>query len=311
MDGDVFVKTLAGLFPIVATPFDREENVDDASLKRLVSRLIANGSDGLVLLANASEGYTLSEEERRQIVGTVIDHVGERVPVVMTFHAYSVKEAARHARFAQASGASAVMCMPPFFGQWRADVAGIKEYFSRLSDSSDLPIILQDHPLAGIELRGDQLAEILDAAPGVRYLKVEIPNAARKIRAIGELIGFERVGVFGGLGGILFPWELDSGATGTMPSSCYPELFSEVWRRHQAGDRQGAAELHSRFLELLDFELHSGGRLVIKEVLHRRGWIDHPTVRSPAGAAWDEDAKQHLDELLQRYWDQSADSLRM
>ncbi len=307
----MYVTRLAGLFPIVATPFDTDENVDVPSLMRLVRRLVEYGSNGLVLLANASEGYTLDDDERKAIVGTVLDEVGAQVPIVVTFHAYSVKQAEGHARAAEAAGAAAVMCMPPFFGQWRADPAAITEYFGRLSEATRLPIILQDHPLAGIELRVDQLAELLEAAPGVRYLKVEIPNASRKIRVIGERIGFERVGVFGGLGGILFPWELTSGAIGTMPSSCYPELFAEVWRRHQAGDLQRAAEVHARFLELLDFELHSGGRMVIKEVLHRRGWIDHATVRSPAGSAWDAEAREYLGGLLERYWDQGIDRLRL
>jgi dihydrodipicolinate synthase/N-acetylneuraminate lyase len=91
-----------------------------------------------------------------------------------------------------------------------------------------------------------------------------------------------------------------------MPSSCYPDVLTLVWSHYWDSDRDGAIALHSRYLPLLDFELHCGGRQVIKEVLRRRGWIDRPAVRSPRGAAWDADAMNYLDTLYTQFADELA-----
>jgi dihydrodipicolinate synthase/N-acetylneuraminate lyase len=199
----------AGVYPIVATPFDDQENVDFASLERLVEKLLAAGSTGLVLLANASEGYALTEAEKDAIVTATIDQVQRRVPVVVTVNEFSVRAAVTRAQRAAASGADAIMCMPPFFGGWKADQAGIKEFFVAMGDGVGLPLILQDHPLSGIDLNVNFLYDLLEKVPAIRYIKTEVPNAPRKVRAILSSIGPARVDVFGGMSGVLFPAELE------------------------------------------------------------------------------------------------------
>ena len=75
---------LHGYVPILATPFDAGQDVDVASLRRLIDHLVDCGTDGLVTLANASEGYLLSAEERRQVADAVLERVAGRVPVVVS-----------------------------------------------------------------------------------------------------------------------------------------------------------------------------------------------------------------------------------
>ena len=147
---------LRGYVPILATPFDAEQEVDLESLRRLVDHLVACGTDGLVTLANASEGYLLSADERRRVAEIVLDRVAGRVPVVVSITTFAAKVAADEARWAEGAGAAAVLSMPPFYGQWRTDRAGMREFFATVADRSSLPIVLQDHALSGYTLTTEE-----------------------------------------------------------------------------------------------------------------------------------------------------------
>ena len=71
-----------GLFPVVPTTFTESGELDLASQKRCVDFMIAAGSDGLAILANFSEQFLLSDEEREILTRAILEHVAGRVPVI-------------------------------------------------------------------------------------------------------------------------------------------------------------------------------------------------------------------------------------
>ena len=108
------------------------------------------------------------------------------------------------------------------------------------------------------------------------------------------------VTVLGGLGGMYLLDELRRGASGTMTGFAYPEVLVRIWKAWEAGDRAQAAEVYERHLPLLVFEGQPGlGLAIRKEVLRRRGLIEHATVRHP-GPHLDAGILADLDEVLSR-----------
>jgi 4-hydroxy-tetrahydrodipicolinate synthase len=292
--------TLRGYVPILATPFDADEEVDEPSLRRLIDHLVAREADGLVTLANASEGYLLSGDERRRVADVVLDQVAGRVPVVVSITTFSAKVAADEARRAEKAGAAAVLSMPPFYGQWRTDRPGMREFFATVADRTTLPIVLQDHALSGYTLTADDLVALAEAVPRVAYFKIEYTNTPLKTRRLIEGLGDRLAGVFGGWSGILLLEELASGACGTMPACYLPRVFTRVLKLHQMGEAGAARQLFRRYLPLLNFELYLGGRDLVKEILFRQGLITSPATRKPGAAAWPRMVSL-LDTLLAEY----------
>ena len=103
-------------------------------------------------------------------------------------------------------------------------------HYHRIADAVDLPIVVQDYPKAsGVDMPATFIARLAESIPKVRYLKLEDPPTPPKISAIRELIG-ERLGIFGGLGGVFLLDELMRGSMGAMtgfsiprgPSECVP-----------------------------------------------------------------------------------------
>src|SRR5918998_1128368 len=125
-----------GVFPIVPTTFTQAGDLDLPSQLRCVDFMIDAGSDGLCILANFSEQFLLSDEERDAVMTTVLEHVAGRVPIIVTTSHFSTEICAERSRRAQEAGAAMVMIMPPFFGATlRVSEPGIYAFFRQVSEA--------------------------------------------------------------------------------------------------------------------------------------------------------------------------------
>lgn len=294
-------KPLRGVYPILTTVFDDVGEFDEEGQRHAIEFLLDARVDGLVTCANASEGYALSDAERERVIQVVIDQVRGRVPVIVGVSHPSTKVAIEKSRAAERAEAQGILSLPPFYGAWAADATGIFNYFASLGASTDLPVIVQDHPLSGIPLSVGLMARIAGELENVRYFKIEVPRAPLKMAELLTLAGERVLGIFGGMSGITFFEELERGACGTMPSSAFPDVFANVYRAYCEGHRDLARERFEHYLPLIRFELHLGGRNFQKELLNLGGIIRSAQVREPAPPSWDESTRREMIEMVQRY----------
>src|ERR1700759_4307735 len=85
---------LTGVVPVVASMFHDDQSVDLGGTARVVDYLIDAGVDGLCLLANYSEQFSLTDAERDTIARTLLERVAGRLPVIVTTSHYSARGAA-------------------------------------------------------------------------------------------------------------------------------------------------------------------------------------------------------------------------
>ena len=143
-----------GVFPVAPTVFDDAGRLDLDGQKRAIDFMIDAGSNGICILANFSEQFVLTDDERTAVQKTVLDHVAGRVPVIVTTTHFSTHICAERSRAAQDAGAAMVMIMPPYHGATiRVGERGIHEFYSRVSDAIDIPIMIQDAPVAARRCR--------------------------------------------------------------------------------------------------------------------------------------------------------------
>src|ERR1700761_2304692 len=98
-----------GVFPVVPTIFTETGELDLDGQKRCLDFMIDSGADGLAILANFSEQFSLGDDERERLTGLILDHVAGRVPVIVTTTHYSARICAERSRRAQHQGAAMVM----------------------------------------------------------------------------------------------------------------------------------------------------------------------------------------------------------
>ena len=192
-----------GVFPVVPTTFMENGELDLDSQRRCLDFMIDAGSNGLCILANFSEQFVLTDHEREVLTDLVLTHVAGRVPVIVTTSHFSTRVCAERSRRAQAAGAATVMVMPPYHGATiRAPEAAIYEFFSRVSAAIDIPIMIQDAPVSGTPLSAAFLVRMAKEIPNVCYFKIEVAQAATKLRQMIELGGMAIEG----------PWDGEEGS---------------------------------------------------------------------------------------------------
>ncbi len=279
------VKAIRGVMPIAPTPFRDNGDLDLEGQRRVLDCMIDQGVDGICILANYSEQFLLSDEERNVLLDLALAHVAGRVPVIVTCSHFSTRIAAERARRAAAAGADMLMLMPPYHGALlRADEAGTFAHFAGVAEAAALPIMVQDAPLSGVTLSVPFLARLARELPQVAYFKIEVPGTAAKLRALIATGGEAIVGPFDGEEAITLLADLDAGATGTMPSALLPDLIAPVLAEHAAGRRQEAAAAYARILPLINYENRQCGLRATKAVMAAGGVIASEAVRHPLEA---------------------------
>ena len=275
-------KPFAGIFPIAPTPFTDAGEIDLEGQRRVLDCIVDQGVDGICVLANYSEQFLLTDAERDTLVELCLAHVAGRVPVIVTCSHFSTRIAAERARKAASAGAAMLMLMPPYHGAGlRTDETGMLEHFARVGDATRLPIMIQDAPLSGVTLSVPFLVRLAREVPVVRYLKVEVPGAAAKLRGLVEAGGDLIAGPFDGEESITLMADLDAGATGTMPSALLPDLIKPVLDHHRAGRRHEAAAAYAHILPLINFENRQCGLRATKTVMMEGRVIKSDAVRHP------------------------------
>lgn len=273
---------LTGILPVAPTPFHADGSIDPDGMCRVLDCMIDQGVDAICILANYSEQFLLSDEERATLTKVSLDHVKGRVPVIVTISHFATDIVVRRATEAQALGASMLMMMPPYHGVGLAPAEqGVFEHFAAVSDAISIPIMVQDAPLSGVTLPVPLLVRMAKEIENVSYFKMETPFAADKLAALIEQGGDHIVGPFDGEEAVTLLADLDAGCTGTMTSALQPEKIRPIVTEYRAGNLDAALDQWKLCLPLINHENRQCGLRAAKTVMMEGGVIGSDYVRHP------------------------------
>jgi 4-hydroxy-tetrahydrodipicolinate synthase len=287
---------LSGVCTITLTPFTEEGEVDLEGIDSLARLYLDSGVHGLTILGIMGEAHKLSDAERSIVMQRYLEAAGDHVPVVVGCSAAATKVTIEWAREAEEIGAAAVMVAPPNNVR---NLDLVFEHYRRVAEAVSLPVVVQDEPVnTGVVMPAAFIARVVNEIEGCQYVKLEEAPTTIKITSLLEKIE-DRVGIFGGLGGMYFYEELSRGAVGIMTGFAYQEILVRTYELFSKGKKREAREHFFRYLPLIRFEaqLGVGGVSIRKEVFKLRGAISSSHVRFPAPAL-DEETLRELEELV-------------
>lgn len=182
--------TLRGYFTALYTPYVDGE-IDAVGLRANVERTLAlPGVGGLSLNTLHQEFWTFTLDERQRLVGTAIDAVDGRCPIVVGCSDPSARVAAGLARHAERAGADLVMVWPPYYGPRTPD--GVRAYYEEVAASSDIGMLVYSTTLSelGYYLAPDEVAGLLHIPNvcGVQNTTLNIAQYAAMLRTVGNEI---------------------------------------------------------------------------------------------------------------------------
>jgi len=294
------MSAITGVMPVAPTIFADDEELDLDGQRRVLDYLVDGKSDAVCILANYSEQFSLTDEEREQVLRTTMEHLDGRLRVCVTTSHFSSRIARERSLRAQELGAEMVMLMPPFFGAtMKVDDEAVLEYFKRVADGLDVDIMIQDAPMSTTPLSVGLLTRIAKEVPNVNYAKIEMPQAAEKLRALGTSAGSSLPGLFDGEEAITLIPDLEAGARGTMSSCMVPDQLGQIVRDFLAGERDKAITAWENLLPFIHFENRQCGLRATKVLMKEGNIIASDRTRQPVGEL-QPDTRAQLVEMAKR-----------
>ena len=288
------MKQLAGVFNVISTPIDSNDEIDQKTLKKEIDWLIKCGSNGAVL-AMVSEVLRFSASERRKQWQLSLEYLSDRIPLVVSVGAESAAIAVGLAKDAQKDGATAVMATPP--SAFVASADEVKSYYQRIIEAVDITVIVQDASnYLGAPIELDTYVELIDKYGDERVqFKPEAKPVKERLEQLNK-ISNNRARVFEGQGGIDLLDTHPLGVKGTMPGAEVPWAIVGLWNALENKDLITAQAIHTPLAKLISYQTTLDAYVAVeKYLLVKQGVFINTNQRGPVGFKLDEQTKNKID----------------
>lgn len=267
-----------GVLPAMTTAFNADLSVDHAFLARHAAWLVDNGCAGLVALGSLGESATLRFSEKVDILRTLVQAVGARVPVVAGIASLSTAEAVELARAAEEVGCSGLMVLPPYV--YTSEWAEMRAHVEAVIRATGLSCMLYNNPVAyKTDFLPEQVAELASANPNLHAIK-ESSTDARRVTAIRAICG-DRLTLCVGVDDVIVEG-VEAGAIGWIAGlvNAFPRESVALYDYAMRGEKKKAFELYKWFLPLLRMDTVPKFVQLIKLVQQEVG-MGNERVRGP------------------------------
>ena len=182
-----------GSYTVTITPFTEDGSaVDVAAWKRFLDWQLEVGVPGIIILGTTGEFLTVSDDERRLLVGTAIEHVAGRMPVLVGTMNASTTRAVRYSREAEELGADGLMILPPYYYTPTEDE--IFGYYRAICEAVSLPIMLYNNPFtSNVDMSAKLVGRLTRAFEQIRYIKEASMDVGRVYDVVEETEGVMNV----------------------------------------------------------------------------------------------------------------------
>jgi 4-hydroxy-tetrahydrodipicolinate synthase len=165
-----------GSIPALVTPFSNGR-VAEATLRAFVDWQIGEGSTGLVPCGTTGEVATLTADEHRTVIATVVEAARGRVPVIAGTGTYNTAASIERTKVAADVGADAILAVVPYYN--KPSQAGLAAHFTAIADASPLPVVVYNVPSRTVaDISVETLAAIAKH-PKIAAVKDATGNLAR------------------------------------------------------------------------------------------------------------------------------------
>ena len=250
------------------TPFNEDFSVDYGSLERIVNHVIDGGADFLVALGTTSEAPTLSAEEKRQVVATILQANHGRLPVLLGMGGNNTQAVVDAIKAQDFTGIQGILSVVPYYN--KPNQRGMKAHFTAIANASPVPVVVYNVPgRVGVNLLAPTCVE-LAKHPNI----VAVKEASGNLQQIMEILRDKPADfdVLSGDDGITQPL-MALGATGviSVAANAYIKPFSHMMRAMKEGRTDEALNLHYAMMRMNQLIFADGNPAGIKCLMSHMG----------------------------------------
>jgi 4-hydroxy-tetrahydrodipicolinate synthase len=241
-----------GVMPAITTQFSKNYQLDINAYRTNLGAQLSAGVHGIILGGTLGEASTITTAERSLLLKTTIEQVEDKIPVIMNIAEQATADAVHLAQQAEEEGASGLMLLPPM--RYKATDFETITYFSSVSESTSLPIMIYNNPIDyKIEVTLEMF-EQLSKYKNINAVKEstrDTTNITRMINRFGD-----RFKILCGVDTIAIEC-LMMGATGWVAGlvDAFPEETVAIYTYCKLGQWEKARKVFRWFLPLLELDI--------------------------------------------------------
>jgi 4-hydroxy-tetrahydrodipicolinate synthase len=264
----------------MVTPMTVDGAVDYDGAARLADYLVTEmRNDGLVISGTTGESPTTTDAEKEQLLRAVIGAVGDRATVVAGVGTNDTAHTCELARQAERAGAAALLVVTPYYS--KPPQSGLHAHFTKVADSSGLPVMLYDIPgRTGTAIATQTLVRLADH-PRI----VAVKDAKGDFGAGSEVMARTDLAFYCGDDIVNLPW-LALGACGfvSVHGHIVGDRLHDMIDAHLSGYVAGALDIHRGLLPVYMGMTRTQNVITTKAALSMLGLPGGP-VRAPLADA--------------------------
>lgn len=268
----------------LVTPFKSDQSVDHKALAKIVNFNIENGTDYLVISGTTGESVTITKEEKKEIIKTIHEANGSRVPMVLGIGGNNTQEVIEEIQTTDLSYIDAILSVSPYYSKPTQE--GIYQHFKAVAEISPLPVILYNVPgrtssnmLPATTLRlandFENIIAVKEAGNNVaQYLQL-LKNKPEDFLIISGDDDLALSVVLAGGAGVI-----------SVIGQAFPEQFSKMIKLGLEGKAKEAYDIHFKLMDAISAIFEENNPAGIKGVLEALK-LCKDTVRLPLVPASD------------------------
>lgn len=268
---------LQGSIVALLTPMSADEEIDYATVERLVDLHVDARTSAIVVASTTGEGPTLSVDEHVHLYRRAVQQAAGRIPIIASVGSPSTRIACELAREAEHEYADAILCVTPYYN--RPNAFGLNRHFTAVADAVDIPVIMYDVPhRTGVGV-SEELVVDLSRHPNIVGLKDatgDIERAVRLLAAVSpdfRIVSGDDSSAFG---------LMAAGGAGviSVAANVAPSVVRAMCEAIRRGDMEEGAQFNESLKPLYAVLSADTNPIPAKWLAHRLGLMDS-TLRAP------------------------------
>ncbi|WP_026471401.1 4-hydroxy-tetrahydrodipicolinate synthase [Alkanindiges illinoisensis] len=253
--------------PLITPLHSDDEGVDHTALSQLVAQYRSSGIRGFASLSTTGEASLLNAEEQDAVLDTTLT-AAQGLPVIAGLIASTFKAACERIRQLNQYDIAGIMLSSPSY--IRPSQQGLVDYFSRLADISEKPLVIYEIPYrTGIRM---ELSSLLTLArhPNIQAIK----DCAGSPTITQALIDAGNLQVLTGEDFNIFN-TLCMGGHGAIAAATHirPDLYVSMMQAIQAGQLAKARQIFASVTPLIQQLFAEPNPAPLKGLLAQQGHI--------------------------------------
>lgn len=273
------MKELKGIFPALLTPFDSNDKINEKELEKLVHFCLNKGATGFYVGGSTAETFLLTTEERKLIMD-VVKSAAPDATLIAHIGSLNEKQATELALYAKELNYDVISSVAPFY--YKFTFEEIKNYYFRLADAADLPMLVYHFPkYSGVNMGIAEMGQFLkdDRFVGIKYTSNDFFTMEQCKTCFPDKVvynGFDEMFLCG----------LSMGADGGVGSTYnfMADKFVKMKQLFEEGKIEEAREIQ-KVVNRIVVLLHDAGGVIPaeKEILNQLG-LNFGACRNPFSA---------------------------